>query len=260
MKRFKKILISASLTLLFLMGSGLNKAVYASGGEKNLSEKVTAAITSRYDPSDVEVKIKDEGWVVLNGEVHTLYDKYRIYEIASHLNGVKRITNDIRVNPIRTPEIQKTNNLPADIIEHNVRTLMDRNAAIEEPEKISVAVDGSLVILSGQVHFYREKILARTVASQVRGVTAIKNDIKVTPLNKAINDNNIKEVLESILRNEFPLVDRNQIDIKVEDGSVTLSGTVQNLWVKNNIAEEFASIEGVIDLINKLEVKPEING
>ena len=191
---------------------------------------------------------------------NTLYDKDRIYEIASHIHGVTRITNDIRVVPRRTTEIKKTTNIPDDIIEHDVRMLIDKNAAITEPDNINIAVDGSLVMLSGHVNFYREKILARTVASQVRGVTAIQNNIKVTPVKEAIDDKNLKEVFENILRDEFPLVDKNQVNIKVENGFVTISGTVSNLWVKNNMAKEFGSVEGVIDVINKLDVKPEMDG
>ncbi len=257
---YKKVLVSAALAMLFFIGSGLINEVYAGSNDNGLNDRVTAAITSRYDPSNVEVTVKDGGWVMLNGEVNTLYDKDRIYEIASHIHGVTRITNDINVVPRRTTEIKNTTNIPSDIIEHDVRMLMDKNAAITEPDNINIAVDGSLVILSGHVNFYREKILARTVASQVRGVTAIQNDIKITPINQAIDDQNLKEVFESILHDEFPLVDQNQININVQNGFVTISGTVSNLWVKNNMAKEFASVEGVIDVINKLEVKPEMNG
>ena len=69
MIKFKKVLISAVLAMIILIGSGFSKEVSASSSDNHLLDKVTAAITSRYDPSNVEVTVKDGGWVMLNGEV-----------------------------------------------------------------------------------------------------------------------------------------------------------------------------------------------
>ena len=243
---------------IFLLCILLTQTAFAQNTEK-LSDKVEAAITTRYNPMKIDVSAKAPGWIKITGNVNSLFDKYRIYEIASHINGVKKITNDIMVVPRKTPGNVNPNMKPAAMIKQQIRTLINRTAAIDEPQKINVSVDNSAVKLTGTVSFYREKVFAQTIASQIKGVKSIKNDIKVVPIDKAITDNNIKDVLFSLLRDEFPRVDKNNINIKVENGFVTVSGEVSNLWEKDNIGDEFSSVVGVIDVINRLEVNPRLS-
>lgn len=258
MFRFLKSVKLMSLVFTVLLIS-FEQICYAQNKSENLSDEVIDAISSRYDPSNIEVTIKGDGWVILNGKANLLYDKDRIFDIVSHIDGVKKITDDIMVVPETVPANKYPNILPDNIIKENVSTLIGRNAAIEEPQKIKINVDNSLVFLSGVVHYYREKLLAETAASQVKGVNAIENDIKVIPLNKALTDKDIHDVLVSVFNNEFPLVDRNSINFKVDNGSVIIWGTVTNIWLKENIGKEFSDIEGVTDVINNLKVKPDLN-
>jgi len=232
---------------------------FAQNDTERLSDKVTAVISSRYYAADVNVSVRDNGWVNLTGQVKSLYDKDRIYEIASHVHGVKRITNDINVAAGTVPDNTDAGILPDDMIRQNILYSIKMDAAIDQPQKIKVNVDNHLAILSGTVDFYREKLLAETLASQVLGVEAIQNDIKVVPINQAFSDTDIKAALESVLRNEFPLENYNNINISVGNGFVTVSGVVSSLWVKNNIEDEFAGIGGVAGVFNKLKVKPDLN-
>lgn len=224
------------------------QTIYAANNN-NLTDKVKEAITSRYDPSEIQVTVNDDGLVIIKGDVNSLYDKYRIYEITSQVQGVKKITNDITVT---------TDQLPEKMIEANIRNMIDGSGVIKEPQKINVEVDNSLVKLSGNVSFNREKIIAMTLASQANGVKDIENNIIVTPIGKAIDDDNIKAYLNSILVNEFPLTDRKDLSISVQDGFVTIEGAVSNLWTKDKIEQEFESVAGVIRVINDLEVNPDL--
>ncbi len=223
--------------------------LYASGDNDALKGKIENAITSRYDPSEIKVSVNDNGEVTLKGEVNSLYDKYRIYEIASYVQGVKQIENDIKVN---------TDLLPAKIIQANVRQLIDNSTAIKEPQKINVEVDGSVVNLSGNVNFERERVIAMTLTSQADGVTDIQDKMTVTPIGKAVDDNNIKDYLHSILINEFPLTNPKDVSISVDKGFVTIEGAVANLWTKEKIEKEFASVAGVVRVINNLDVNPDL--
>jgi osmotically-inducible protein OsmY len=238
------IFLSVFLAALFFIG----QTIYASNNN-NLTDKVKESITSRYDPSEFQVTVNDDGLVTLKGEVNSLYDKFRIYEITSRVQGVKNISNDITVN---------TDLLPEKMIEANIRNMIDGSGVIKEPQKINIEVDNSLVKLSGNVSFNREKIIAMTLASQANGVKDIENNIIVTPIGKAIDDDNIKAYLNSILVNEFPLTDRKDLSISVQDGFVTIEGAVSNLWTKDKIEQEFESVAGVIRVINDLEVNPDL--
>ena len=226
---------------------------------QKLTDEVTAAISNRYYADNVNVTIKDDGWVDLTGHVKSLYDKDRIFEIASHVHGVKRITNDIDVVARTTPGNTNADILPDDEIRQNILYSIKMDAAIDQPQNIKVAVDNHLAILSGTVDFYREKLIAETLASQALGVYAIQNDIKVVPINQAFSDSDIKAALESVLHDEFPLVNSKDVNISVNNGFVTISGTVSSLWVKENMEDEFSSIGGVEGVIDQLKVKPDMN-
>ena len=226
---------------------------------QKLNDEVTSAISSRYYANNVNVTIKNDGWVDLTGQVKSLYDKDRIFEIASHVHGVKRITNEINVVASTTPGNTNADILPDDEIRQNILYSIKMDAAIDQPQNIKVAVDNHLAVLSGTVDFYREKLIAETLASQTLGVYAIQNDIKVVPVNQAFSDSDIKAALESVLHNEFPLINSNDVNISVNNGFVTLTGTVSSMWVKDNMEDEFSSIGGVQGVIDKLAVKPDLN-
>lgn len=255
MNLYKMLVFTFAVVMVF----SFTQSTYAQDNPRMLQNKVTAAISNRYYATDVNVSVMGDGWVNLTGQVKSLYDKDRIYEIASRVHGVKRITNDINVVASTTPGNTNAGILPDDMIKQNILYSIKMDAAIDQPQNIKVAVDNHLAILSGKVDFYREKLLAETLASQVLGVDAIQNDIKVVPINKAFSDSDIKASLVSVLRNEFPLVNSNDIDITVNNGFVTVSGAVSSLWVKNNIENAFSSIGGVAGVFDKLEVKPDLN-
>lgn len=227
--------------------------------DNKLLDKVTEVIGSRYYADNVNVSLTGNNWITLTGNVKLLYDKDRVYAIAAHVPGVKKITNDINVAASTTPGNTDASMLPDDEIRQNIIYSFKMNALIEQPQDIKVSVDNNLAILSGKVDFLREKLVAETLASQVLGVYAIQNNIQVVPVNQAFSDTAIKSALESVLHNEFPLVNRKDINISVDNGFVTITGAVSSPWEKDNIEQEFSSIGGVAGVFDKLEVKPGLN-
>ena len=237
--------IRFAISLVVLLMS--MQPAHAAGRNDDLKGRVEKAITDRYDPSGIRVIVNDNGLITLKGEVNSLYDKYLIYEISSRVQGVKQITNNIKVD---------TDMLPSKIIEADIRWSIDNSTEIKEPQKITVDVTNSVVKLSGNVNFFSEKTLAMTLASQADGVTDIENDITVTPIGKAVDDKDLQEYLNSILLNEFPLTNPKDLSITVDKGFVTIEGAAPDLWTKENIENEFAGVAGVIRVINNLMVNP----
>lgn len=249
MKRtMQSILVLHPRPILFLLILFI-VPLYAYGSNDNLSATINKAIFSRYDLSQLNVSVNDNGFVTIRGDVNSLYDKYRIYEIVSRVQGVKKIINNITVS---------TDQLPADMIKANIRNMIEGSNAIKEPDKINIEVVNSAVKLTGNVNFYREKVAALSLAAQTDGVTEINDDITVTPIGKAVNDSDIHDYLNSILKNEFPLVNPKDIQISVDEGFVTIEGAVSNLWTKEKIEQEFSDVSGVIRVINNLEVNPDL--
>ncbi|MBD3377726.1 BON domain-containing protein [candidate division KSB1 bacterium] len=207
-----------------------------------LKENVMQAINNRYS-DDISVNVSSEGEVTLEGRVDTYWDKLNIYGTVSHVKGVRMISNQIAIN---------TENIPDDMIEQNIEQTIRLNEMILEPDDIKVNVDGGMVVLGGTVSFEKEKQAARDVAAWHEGVRSVRNDIEVLPPKKAKSDENLKEVLNSIMENQFSRED--QVKFTIDDGMVTLKGKTNTLWAKDEIADQFREVRGIKKVDNNLDV------
>ena len=226
---------------IFLLSTQL---VFSNDVAKGLAEKVRSKINNSYIADNFQITSTNNGRVEIKGEVKTLYDRLNIFDLVAKVPGVKEITDDLIVqSPI----------LPDKVIEANIISEIKLVKSILEPDRIHVHVDKGDVILTGEVSFYREKLLAETVASWQAGVKSISNEIKVLSSNKAVSDDNLKVELGEILKNQFPL--SNELTFEIKNGIVTLNGKAYSLWDKRHIAKEFSGVIGVKQVINNLKVQ-----
>ena len=236
-----KVKISGLIFILFFFFA---QTAFSSDAAKQLSDKVRTKINNYYYSNDFQIMSTDNGRVEIKGKVNTLYDKLNIFDIVSQIPGVKEITDNIVVN---------SSLLPDDVIEANIISEIKVAKSILEPDRIQVHVDNGEVILNGEVSFYREKLLAETIASWQEGVTGISNEIKVLPTKQAVSDDNLNLEFQEILKNQFPL--NKQLTFNVKDGVVTLNGKAYSLWDKRQIEKEFYHVIGVKKVINNLKVQ-----
>ena len=146
---------------IFLLSTQL---VFPNDAAKDLSEKVSNKINNYYVGDNFQITSTNKGRVEIKGEVKTLYDKLNIFDIIAKVPGVKEITDNLIVqSPI----------LPDKVIQANIISEINIVKSILEPDRIHVHVDKGDVILTGEVSFYREKLLAETVASWQEGVKSI---------------------------------------------------------------------------------------
>lgn len=126
--------------------------------------------TDRYD-----VKIESRnGRVTLQGDTETQYEKYKVEEIASGIEGVKSVNNRILVLGQNYPHLRPKTDMQ--IYEDIVDEL--RWSAFVDAEQIAVKVDDGVVTLSGMVQNLRQKRAAE-VNAEDGGARGIINDIKV---------------------------------------------------------------------------------
>jgi osmotically-inducible protein OsmY len=204
---------------------------------------VESALNRSY-PDIFHVGVDENGIVTIRGEVNTLYDRLNVFDIVSGVKGVKEIKDLLVIN---TPL------LPDDIIKVNIENALKNNSIIIEPDKITVKVSSGLVFLNGSVSYYKEKLMAETITSWQDGVIAIENRITVLPPKAARSDENIKSILNEILINKFPLI-KDKVNVKVDNGIVTLDGEVMSLWEKSNLKKEFLQVLGVKSITENLKV------
>lgn len=121
---------------------------------------------------------------------------------------------------------------------------------------IGVAVGDGVVTLSGHVCSFAEKMAAEKAARRVKGVRAIAQEIEVRyPNDKKTADDEIAGRALAILRWNT-VVPANSVQIRVQDGWVTLTGEVD--WQFQRIAAEsqIRRLSGVAGLMNSITIKP----
>ncbi len=233
-----KILLLTSFTILFSVAS-----IFPQSNPGQLKEQVLQKISGYY-PDEFDVTVDQTGAVTISGDVNTLFDKLKITELISRVNGVSKINNNIEIQT--EPTIDEE-------IKANIEEELKLNNVILEPDKINVEVKNGVVYLTGTVSYFREKLMAQTIASWQDGVTDMKSSIKVLSPMAARSDDNLYSIINDILKNRFGLEDK--VKFNVNDGVVDLLGSVKSLYSKDKIAEEIQQIIGVKKVLNELSVE-----
>jgi osmotically-inducible protein OsmY len=123
---------------------------------------------------------------------------------------------------------------------------------------IGVAVDAGVVTLSGHVGSYAEKIAAERAVQRVKGVRAIAEEIEVRyPSDKKMADDQIAKRALDILAWNIT-IPKDKIQVKVQDGWVTLSGDVDWNFQKTDAQRLVRRLSGVIGISNSINVKPRV--
>ncbi len=112
----------------------------------------------------------EEGWVQLGGEVEWGYQKDAAERCIRSLIGVKGVSNNIVIMVKKVqPEVVKQK------IEDALKREVEREA-----RRISVEVQGSKVILSGDVHSFAELQDAKGAAWSAPGVASVESHLHIT--------------------------------------------------------------------------------
>lgn len=126
-----------------------------------------------------------------------------------------------------------------------------------EAAGIGVSVENGIVMLSGSVKSYAEKVAAKDAAHYVAGVLDVANEIEVIPASgKLRSDTDIAAAIRHTLEWDV-LVPEERIQSTVSKGWVTLEGNV-NTWQQRTDAERaIRHLYGVRGVTNLIAVEPE---
>jgi osmotically-inducible protein OsmY len=118
---------------------------------------------------------------------------------------------------------------------------------------IAVSADGGNVTLRGTVGSLREKREAKKAAQRVWGVVSVDNQLQVRLLTEGGRlDADIRgDVLQALALDS--LVPKS-VDAKVSDGVVTLTGSVEWRYQRDEADYVASNIVGALDVIDEIEI------
>lgn len=139
-------------------------------------------------------------------------------------------------------------------LQHDVMAELEWEPSVDHAD-IGVAVNDGVVTLSGYVKSYPEKMAAERAARRVAGVKAIAEEIRVRfAADPKTADHEIaKRILDLFAWHVS--IPKDTVKLKVEHGWVTLTGTVDWFFQKEEAAKSAGRITGVLGVSNLIEVK-----
>lgn len=225
------------------------------------SSRVRAALllSKQLSPFDIKVQTS-QGVVTLEGQVPSEQIKTLAGVIALDTSSVKQLHNNLTVNPAieRDPDREHLGERVADLeIKTSVSDALSKSAELAD-KHIATEVKGKMVTLTGTVQTVSQKHAADQLVWQVPSVLGVTDNLVVSEAQgtpESADDKLARRVeFELYSTRAIPLKD---IQIRANNGVITLSGTVLSRAEKL-LAELVArSVEGVHKVVNGLAA-PEI--
>jgi osmotically-inducible protein OsmY len=122
---------------------------------------------------------------------------------------------------------------------------------IVDPAAVAVASDDGVVTLRGTVSSFHEKREAKRAAERVKRVKRVDNQLEVRLLTR-LDDTDLRgAVLQALMLDAMV---PSTIDARVEDGVVTLSGTANHQYEREEAEFVAGNILGVMDVHDDVDL------
>jgi osmotically-inducible protein OsmY len=199
----------------------------------------------RVNAADIRVKVQS-GRVLLTGRVPTYAARRAAERDAMIVSRAACIQNQLVVTP------PKSQRVPSDAaLEERVGHMLKWNPDIDAGHVTAHAREGT-VRLDGAVDAYWKKGKVEELAASIAGVREVQNHLAAVPT-ESLTDKVIGEQINAALRRRAS-TEPSWVYLKVEDGIVTLSGTMPN-WAAYEAALEVARHSaGVLEIQNYLKM------
>lgn len=223
------------------------------------TSKVKTALLLSKHVSAFDIKTTTtRGVVSLTGEVPSEETRRLAGAIAQDTSGVAQVQNDLVVNPGagRNPAMANLGDRIADL---EVKTIViDRLARAPElkDKRLTVQVARQVVTVEGTVDSPAQKRAAEDIAIQAPGVQSLVSQITVADgqAGPESTDDRLARRVEFELYST-KAVSLKAVQIRSQDGTVVLSGSVPSRAEKL-LAEKVAqSVEGVKKVVNNLSAQ-----
>ena len=192
--------------------------------------------------AEIGVTAKD-GVVSLTGEVDSYAKKVEAENAAKKVIGVKAIVEKIEV---KFPSAWTKTNIE---IANEVLTALKSNWSVPK-DKVTVKVEDGWVTLGGELAWNYQKEAAKSAVNYLSGVKGVTNAIKIK---SETNDTIEQRDVENAIARSWS-IDDNDIEVRVSGTTVTLKGTVNSWYQKEEAGRIAWNTPGIWHVENKLAV------
>lgn len=212
---------------------------------QNLQKDVQDAI--KWEPllnaAEIGVTVKD-GVVTLTGTVDSYSKKLEAEQAAKNVAGVKAVAEEIA---IQFGDFGKKSDTE---IATDVLNAWKWNWEIPEG-KIKVKVEKGWVTLEGELEWNYQREAAKKAIKNLAGVMGVVSNIKIK---SDTHDSIEKAAIECALERNSSIDDLD-IEVDVEGNNVTLKGTVNSFYAKDEAEQIAWNAPGVWTVDNELVIE-----
>jgi hyperosmotically inducible periplasmic protein len=220
--------------------------------QNSVSSRDAEARLNKSQFNNVSVSV-DEGVATLRGTVDLYQYKADAEKRALKAKGVKSVRNHIEVNGPKLTDQE----LQEKLVD---RLAYDRVGFGNVFNAVSVRVDGGVVHLDGHARTYVDRASAVALVSTTPGVLDVVESIDVDPVSMMDDEIRIKVARavygDSALR-KYAIDPAKPIRISVQDGNVSLYGSVDNRMDANIAYLRANGVSGVFKVSSYLQTPGE---
>ncbi|WP_447969209.1 BON domain-containing protein [Nitrospira sp. M1] len=229
---FKKPLLMFLLfTMMFALVGYSVEAGHGTDGQTEGAIERRLQMDARINAKHIGVKVEN-GHAKLFGTVETLEERALATTIGGSLIGVQSVNNAIEIER-KVGQDRQTRN--------RIERLLE-SAMISDNDNITVRATNGTVTLEGTVLQLKDKRKAFRVAQSVSGVKEVENLIQVVD-----SERTDKEIYNDVILYLMwsPILDIDELKTEVNDGIVSLQGSVDHLAHRDVLIIDIENIHGV---------------
>ena len=248
MATMKKQALALMMALLVL----LSVTAMATTGryDEQIQQAVSQKVHSAKQLQSVNSSVED-GIVTLTGSVNLYQDKLEAAKKIKKLENVTGVRNDIEVAGATVPDDQLQKKLAKQIA-------YDRVGYYDNTfNYIALNVKDGVVTLNGDTVYDVPKDSALAIVARTPGVKDVVNDVNVLPVSRfddSIRMRTASAIYRDSVLGRYASDPAHPIRIVVDNGHVTLYGTVENTMDKTIAGMRANSVPGAFSVENKLMV------
>jgi osmotically-inducible protein OsmY len=197
------------------------------------------------DETEVGVQVHD-GIVTLTGNINAYPKKFAARNAAHRVHGVLDVVDDLRVK-IPTAWERSDEDLAK-----AVRNALKWDVLVPD-DRITSTVSSGTVTLQGSVDTWNQRADAEQAVHRLTGVRSVVNQVAVA--GKLVEAGKIKQLIEGALERQAER-EAKLIVVSVQDGVVTLTGSVRSSGERNAIERAAGFAPGIRRVDNRTTVNP----